>query len=67
MKMSKTWELQDGVKMDPATASEVAKIACALKSLSAYTALAMESEDAPDDLQTIVDEGLEAMTKIFVW
>ena len=53
--------------MDDATASEVAKIACALKSLSAYTSLAMESEDAPEDLQAIVDEGLEAMTRIFVW
>lgn len=53
--------------MDDATASEVAKIACALKSLSAYTSLAMESEDAPEDLQAIVDEGLDAMTRIFVW
>lgn len=53
--------------MDDATADEVAKIACALKSLSAYTSLAMESEDAPEDLQVIVDEGLDAMAKIFVW
>jgi hypothetical protein len=65
--MSETWKLQEGVKMDEATASEVAKMACALKSLSAYTSLAMESEDAPEDLQAIVDEGLEAMTRIFVW
>ncbi|MDD5240202.1 MAG: hypothetical protein PHG47_00610 [Sulfuricella sp.] len=65
--MSETWKLQDGVKMDATTASEVAKIACALKSLSAYTALATESDDAPNDLQVIVDEGLEAMARIFVW
>jgi hypothetical protein len=65
--MSKIWKLREGVKMDDATADEVAKIACALKSLSAYTSLAMESEDAPEDLQAIVDEGLEAMTRIFVW
>jgi hypothetical protein len=66
-KMAANWKLHEGIKMDDATASEVAKIACALKSLSAYTSLAMESEDAPEDLQTIVDEGLDAMTKIFVW
>ncbi|MHB9100600.1 MAG: hypothetical protein ACYC2E_03685 [Sulfuricella sp.] len=45
--MAAKWTLRKGVKMDYATASEVAKIACALKSLSAYTSLAMESEDAP--------------------
>ncbi|MDD5330309.1 MAG: hypothetical protein PHX38_09910 [Sulfuricella sp.] len=65
--MSETWQLQEGIKMDGTTAAEVAKIACALKSLSAYTSLAMESEDAPEDLQTIVDEGLDAMARIFVW
>ena len=42
--------------MDDATAVEVAKIACALQSLSSYTRMAMESEDAPEDLQVIVDE-----------
>jgi hypothetical protein len=65
--MSETWKLQESVKMDEATAGEVAKIACALKSLSAYTSMAMESEDAPEDLQVIVDEGLDAMARIFVW
>jgi hypothetical protein len=65
--MAALWTLREGVKMDDSTAGEVAKIACALKSLSAYTSLAMESEDAPEDLQAIVDEGLEAMARIFVW
>ena len=65
--MTAMWTLREGIKMDDATASEVAKIACALKSLSIYARLAMECEDAPEDLQTIVDEGLEAMTRIFVW
>ena len=65
--MSKIWKLQEGVKMDDAVADEVAKIACALKSLSAYTSMAMECEDAPEDLQVIVDEGLDAMARIFVW
>lgn len=63
----KVWVLRDGVKMAPELAREVAKVACALQSLSAYTRLACETEDAPPDLEGIVDEGLEAMKKIFVW
>jgi hypothetical protein len=65
--MSVQWKLREGVHMDDATACDVARIACALKSLSIYSRLAMENEDAPEDLQTIVDEGLEAMTRVFVW
>lgn len=61
------WKLQEGVSMSQDTAQEVAKIACALKSLSAYVTLMHENEDAPEELQQIVDEGLEAMKKIFVW
>lgn len=61
------WKLQDGVSMNQETAQEVAKIACALKSLSAYVTLSREAEDAPEELQQIVDEGLDAMKKIFVW
>lgn len=61
------WTLQEGVSMSQDAAQEVAKIACALKSLSAYVTLSQETEDAPEELQQIVDEGLEAMKKIFVW
>ncbi len=61
------WKLQPGVKLDDRVAEDVAKIACALKSLSAYTSFACEAEDAPADLQQIVDEGLEAMKRVFVW
>lgn len=61
------WKLQPGVQMSTEAAAEVAKIACALKSLSVYTDMAYEHEDAPADLQAIVNEGLEAMQKIFVW
>jgi len=61
------WKLQEGVSMSQDAAQEVAKIACALKSLSAYVTLSQETEDAPEELQQIVDEGLEAMKKIFVW
>lgn len=65
--MAVQWKLHEGVNLDDSTACDVARIACALKTLSIYTRLAMESEDAPEDLQTIVDEGLEAMTRVFVW
>ena len=67
MTEKKNWHLQPGVNISPELADEVAKVACALKSLSAYTTFAMEQEDCPEDLKQIVDEGLEAMAKIFVW
>jgi hypothetical protein len=61
------WQLQPGVKMTPETAAEVAKIACALKSLSVYAGLVIEREDCPADLQQVVDEGVKAIGSIFVW
>lgn len=63
-----TWKLKAGVNMDEATASEVAKIACALKSLSVYASMACEEENAEtQQLKQIVDDGLEAMGNIFEW
>lgn len=67
MPENKNWKLQPGVNIAPEVADEVAKIACALKSLSAYTTLVLEREDCPEDLQQIVEEGLEAMVRIFEW
>lgn len=64
---NKNWKLQPSVQMSPETAEQVAKIACALQSLSVYTTLAYEQDDAPADLKVIVEEGLEAMRKVFVW
>jgi hypothetical protein len=58
----KTWKLKEGVTLE---ADEVAKIACALKSLAIYTALACENEDDPEELKEVVDEGITAMNKIF--
>ena len=58
----KTWKLKEGVTLE---AEEVAKIACALKTLAIYTSLACESEDNPEELQKIVDEGVTAMNKMF--
>ena len=63
----KQWQLQPGVKMTPETAAEVAKIACALKSLSVYSSFVIEREDCPADLQQIVDDGVKSISKIFVW
>lgn len=64
--MEKQWELQPGIQLDAKTADEVAKIACALKSLSIYASLVLETEDCPEDLQQVVDEGVAAIGKIFV-
>src|SRR5574340_679744 len=61
------WKLKPGVNLTPELVDEVAKIACALKSLSAYTTLALEREDCPEDLQQIVQDGLDAMVRIFEW
>ena len=51
--------------MNVDTANEVAKIACALKSLSAYAILMLEQEDNSDELQQMVQSGLDAMNRIF--
>ncbi len=56
------WKLKDGAELN---VDDVAKIACALKSLSAYTTLVCAEEDSPEDLEQIVKEGMEAMEKIF--
>ncbi len=56
------WKLRDGAELN---VDDVAKIACALKSLSAYTTLACAEEDSPEDLDEIVNEGMDAIEKIF--
>lgn len=61
-----SWRLQNGVEMKPELAAQVAQIACALKSLSAYASMAYGDEGVPQDLQKLVDDGMQAMAKIFV-
>lgn len=61
------WALQPGVTMDETLASDVARIACALKSLSVFTMEALEDNEPPETLKQIVDDGTEAMKRIFVW
>ncbi len=65
--MSTPWKLKEGVVISPETAEEVAKIACALQSLAAFTSMAYEDKDKPAELQPLVDDGLQAMKKIFEW
>ncbi len=61
------WQLQRGVKIGGESAAEVAKIACALKSLAVFTTLILEQGDCPEDLSAMVDEGLAAIDKLFIW
>jgi len=61
----KMWKVKEGVNLDADVAEEVAKIACALKSLALYTAMACENEDDPKELRDVVDEGMAAMNKLF--
>lgn len=56
------WKLKDGAKLD---IDEVAKIACALKSLSVYTAAICEQDDSPQELEATVQEGLDAIDRLF--
>lgn len=61
------WKLKPGVTIAPGQVEDIAKMACALKSLSAYTTFVVEREDCPEDLQQIVQEGLDAMARVFEW
>ena len=60
---NKNWTLNEGVEIN---VEDVAKIACALKSLSAYTTLVCAEDDSPEDLESIVNEGHETIDKLFV-
>ena len=55
-------KLKEGIDLDE---EDLARIACALKSLAVYTALACDHEDDPEELQQIVDQGLDAIDRIF--
>ncbi|MGD8842144.1 MAG: hypothetical protein PVJ83_01600 [Gammaproteobacteria bacterium] len=56
------WKVKEGVTIE---AEDVARIACALKSLSVYTTMACDSDENPEELQRLVDEGMAAIEKIF--
>lgn len=61
------WNLQAGIQMDPKLAEDVARMACALKSLDVYTSMLLDDEGCPEDLRQTVQEGLDAMSRIFQW
>jgi hypothetical protein len=60
--MSEDCRLRDGVELNLA---DVEKIALGLKSLATYSMLAYEHDDDPKDLETIVQEGLDAIERLF--
>lgn len=60
------WTLQNDVAMDAETAQKVARIACALKSLSIYASMVIDRNDCPEDLQKLVDDGVNAIGQVFV-
>lgn len=55
-------KLKEGATLN---VDDVAKIACALKSLAVYTSLACEQEDSPDELRELVDQGLKSIDNLF--
>lgn len=55
-------KLKEGATLD---VNEVAKIACALKSLAVYTAMACEQDESPDELKELVEEGMDAVHRLF--
>ncbi len=60
--MSNECSLRDGAELN---LPDVEKIALALKSLATYSMLAYEHDDDPDDLEGVVQEGLDAIDRLF--
>ncbi len=59
---SSNWKLRNPDNIDP---QAVARIACALKSLSAYTAMTLEEDSEAGELHKILADGLAAIEEIF--
>ena len=60
--IDENWKLKEGAELN---VEDVAKIACALKSLSAYTILACAEQDSPEDLEEIVNDGMDSIENLF--
>lgn len=60
--MSDECRLRDGMELN---LPDVEKIAMGLKSLAVYSMLAYEHEDDPQELEDIVQEGLDAIERLF--
>ena len=55
-------KLKQGAELN---VEDVARIACALKSLAVYTSMACDEDDSPEELRKLVDQGLESINKLF--
>ena len=60
--MSDECRLRDGVELN---LPDVEKIAIGLKSLATYSMLAYEHDDDPQDLESVVQDGLDAIDRLF--
>ncbi|MEJ2592781.1 MAG: ribonuclease H [Candidatus Thiodiazotropha sp.] len=60
--MSDECRLKDGVELN---LPDVEKIAIGLKSLATYSMLAYEHDDDPQDLEAVVQDGLDAIDRLF--
>jgi hypothetical protein len=60
--MSEDCHLREGAELN---LPDVEKIAIGLKSLAAYSMLAYEHDDDPQDLEGVVQEGLDAIDRLF--
>ncbi len=60
--MNEDCRLKSGADLNTA---DVAKIAMGLKSLAVYSMLAYEHDDDPQELDQIVQEGLDAIDRLF--
>ena len=60
--MSDECHLREGAELNLV---DVEKIAMGLKSLATYSMLAYEHDDDPEDLQEIVQDGLDAIDRLF--
>ncbi|MET0067837.1 MAG: ribonuclease H [Candidatus Thiodiazotropha sp.] len=60
--MSNDCRLRDGAELN---LPDVEKIALALKSLATYSMLAYEHDDDPHDLDEVVQDGLDAIDRLF--
>ncbi|MEN8177968.1 MAG: ribonuclease H [Pseudomonadota bacterium] len=60
--MNDECRLRNGADLNIA---DVEKIAVGLKSLAVYSMLAYEHEDDPKELEEVVQEGLDAIDRLF--
>jgi translation elongation factor EF-1beta len=60
--MSDECSLREGMTLN---LEDVSKIALGLKSLAVYSMLAYDHEDDPEELEEVVQEGLDAIDHLF--